>query len=100
MGQRVSLREPRGRREVAMSSRVSAAQTRSTVSLARALINTSHLPLLLIDGDLRVLSASRSFCAAFEISQANADGRLLIELGGGESDMVQLKKLLDSALFD
>ena len=83
-----------------VSARPSAAQTRSTVSLARALINTSHLPLLLIDGDLRVLSASRSFCAAFEISQANADGRLLIELGGGEWDMAQLKNLLDSALSD
>ncbi|MDB5423043.1 MAG: histidine kinase [Phenylobacterium sp.] len=83
-----------------MSSRSSVAQHKSTVSLARALINTSHLPLLLIDGDLRVLSASRSFCAAFEISQAEADGRLLTELGGGEWDMAQLKNLLDSALSD
>jgi len=83
-----------------MPSKTSMAQTKSTISLARALINTSHLPLLLIDGDLRVLSASRSFCAAFEISQAHADGRLLIELGGGEWDMAQLKNLLDSALSD
>jgi len=83
-----------------MSSSPSAAQTRSTVSLARALINTSHLPLLLIDGDLRVLSASKSFCAAFEISQADADGRLLTELGGGEWDMASLRNLLDSALSD
>ena len=78
----------------------SAAQVRSAVSLARALINTSHLPLLLIDGDLRVLSASKSFCAAFEISQADADGRLLTELGGGEWDMAALRNLLDSALSD
>jgi two-component sensor histidine kinase len=73
---------------------------KSTVSLARALINTSHLPLLLIDGDLRVLSASKSFCAAFDISQAEADGRLLTELGGGEWDMAALRNLLDSALSD
>jgi two-component sensor histidine kinase len=83
-----------------MSTASSAAQLRSTVSLARALINTSHLPLLLIDGDLRVLSASKSFCAAFDISQANADGRLLTELGGGEWDMASLRNLLDSALSD
>ena len=83
-----------------MSRSASAAQTRSSVSLARALINTSHLPLLLIDHDLRVLSASRSFCAAFEILQADADGRLLTEIGGGEWDMAQLKNLLDSALSD
>lgn len=83
-----------------MSTMSSAAQTKSTVSLARALINTSHLPLLLIDGDLCVLSASKSFCAAFEISQDEADGRLLTELGGGEWDMAALRNLLDSALSD
>ena len=83
-----------------MPSTSSAAQMKSTVSLARALINTSHLPLLLIDGDLRVLSASKSFCAAFDISQAEADGRLLTELGGGEWDMAALRNLLDSALSD
>jgi chemotaxis protein methyltransferase CheR len=83
-----------------MSTSPSAAPARSTVSLARVLINTSHLPLLLIDGDLRVLSASRSFCAAFEISQEEADGRLLTELGGGEWDMASLRNLLDSALSD
>ena len=83
-----------------MSAASSAAQMKSTVSLARALINTSHLPLLLIDGDLRVLSASKSFCAAFEISQAQADGRLLTELGDGEWDMAALRNLLDSALSD
>jgi PAS domain S-box-containing protein len=83
-----------------MPSTSSAAQSKSTVSLARALINTSHLPLLLIDGDLRVLSASKSFCAAFEISQEEADGRMLTELGGGEWDMVSLRNLLDSALSD
>jgi len=83
-----------------MISESSAAQMKSTVSLARALINTSHLPLLLIDGDLRVLSASRSFCAAFEIHGLDAEGRLLTEIGGGEWDMAVLRNLLDSALSD
>src|SRR5260370_15585113 len=83
-----------------MPSTPSADQIKSAVSLARALINTSHLPLLLIDGDLPVLSASKSFCAAFDISQAEADGRLLTELGGGEWDMPALRNLLDSALSD
>ncbi len=78
----------------------SAAQIKSTVSLARALINTSHLPLLLIDGDLRVLSASRSFCAAFQIDGADAEGRLLTDIGDGEWDMTVLRNLLDSALSD
>jgi chemotaxis protein methyltransferase CheR len=83
-----------------MISESAAAQSKSTTSLARALINTSHLPLLLIDGDLRVLSASRSFCAAFDIHAPDAEGCLLSEIGGGEWDIAVLRNLLDSALSD
>lgn len=72
----------------------------ASLSLARALINTSHLPLLLIDGDLRVIAASRSFCLAFELSQSQASGAALADLGGGEWDLPQVRSLLESALSD
>ncbi len=75
-------------------------QTQSLMSLAKALIDTSHFSLLLIDGDLRVLSASRSFCASFGIDLADAEGRLLTEIGGGAWNTSVLRNLMDSALSD
>lgn len=66
--------------------------------LAQALITTSPLPLLLLDGDLRVVAASRSFCDAFDVPPDRADGLLLGELGGGVWDIVELRSLLYSAL--
>jgi PAS domain S-box-containing protein len=76
------------------------AVTNDALSLASALINTSHLPLLLFDGDLRVVCASPSFCDAFGLRQDQADGRVLAELGKGEWNIPQLRLLLENALQD
>ena len=35
------------------------------LTLARALIDTALLPLLLLDGDLKVIRASPAFCQGF-----------------------------------
>ena len=69
-------------------------------SLASALIHTSHLPLLLFDGDLRVVAASPSFCTAFGMTQDEADGHVLADLGGGEWDIPQLRVMLENALLE
>ena len=69
-------------------------------SLARALIDTSHLPLLLFDGDLRVVSASQSFCDTFAIHPDQTSGLALSELGAGEWNIPQLRLLLENALLD
>ncbi len=68
--------------------------------LARALIFTSHLPLLLFDGALKVVCASPSFCSTFRIRTDETDGRGLAELGAGEWNIPQLRFLLESALGD
>jgi len=88
-----------GRREVFQVAS-SASPSDATLSLARALINTSRQPLLLFDGDLRIVGASRSFCATFDLSQDQVDGRSLPELGAGEWNVPQLQVLLEMALVD
>jgi two-component sensor histidine kinase len=66
--------------------------------LARALITTSALPLLLLDGDRRVVSASRSFCSAFDILTDGVDGLRVDELGGGAWNIPELNGLLEAAI--
>ena len=67
-------------------------------SFARALFNTSQVPLLLFDSDLRVLCVTPSFCTTFGISEDRAEGRNLSELGGGEWNIPELRLLLENAL--
>lgn len=69
-------------------------------AIAQAMINTSHLPVLLMDGDLRVVAASRSFSVRFQLIAENTIGCRLSELGAGEWNVPQLRSLLELALND
>jgi len=63
-------------------------------NLALALVASSNAPLLLLDGNLIVIAASKSFCRAFQIEPGQVAGRSLVGLGDGEWDMPQLAALL------
>lgn len=62
--------------------------------LAAALIASSNAPLLLLDGDLKVVAASGSFCRVFEIACAGVPGASLEQIGAGEWGAPQLSSLL------
>src|SRR4051794_22215116 len=70
-----------------------------SLGLARALIDASNLPLLLFDGDLNLITASRAFRTAFGWGE-EAHGRSLASLGDGDWDTPQMRNLLGSALSD
>jgi two-component sensor histidine kinase len=65
---------------------------------ARALIETSQLPLLLLDGEARIVCASSSFYSVFDIALDAVEGRPLAEIGGGGWDILPLGLLVDNAI--
>ncbi len=67
------------------------------LSLALAVVAASTTPLLLLDGDLRVLAASSSFLTAFNI-EADAIGESFFAMGGGEWNSPRLRSLLKSTI--
>lgn len=62
--------------------------------LAMAVIATSLAPLLLLDGNQNVVTASLSFCQDFAIAPASLIGATLASLGNGEWNIPQLGSLL------
>jgi two-component sensor histidine kinase len=68
------------------------------LTLALALVVSSTIPLLLLDGDKRVVAASASFCTAYDIDCAVAAGHLLSELGDGEWGSRTLQALIDATI--
>jgi two-component sensor histidine kinase len=76
-----------------------AAPSADTLGLARALIDASNLPLLLFDGDLKLITASRAFHKAFGWGE-EAHGRPLALLGDGDWDTAPMRALLGGALAD
>jgi len=59
-----------------------------------ALVASSQAPLLLLDEDIAIVGASRSFCDAFGCNPDTVNGLPLSRLGAGEWDIPQLHTLL------
>jgi two-component sensor histidine kinase len=65
------------------------------VGLAEAIVNTVREPLLVLDADLRVILASRSYHLTFQTTPEDTQGRLLYELGAGEWNIAALRLCLE-----
>ena len=59
-----------------------------------AVIDASFAPLVLLDGDLRVIAASASFCDTFDIDPSAVADHPIGDLGHGEWKVPQLASLL------
>jgi PAS domain S-box-containing protein len=67
-------------------------------SYADDIIATLREPFLVLDGDLRVKTANRSFYDSFHVSKEETENRLVYDLGNGQWDIPSLRKLLDEVL--
>jgi PAS domain S-box-containing protein len=65
---------------------------------AESFINAVHEPLIVLDHDLRVISASRSFYREFKVKAEETLGRLIYDLGGKQWDIPKLRQLLETLL--
>jgi PAS domain S-box-containing protein len=72
--------------------------TRDALAYAENIIDTVRDPLLVLDADLRVRSASRSFYEDFGVKPEETEMRLVYELGNGQWDIPELRTLLERIL--
>jgi two-component sensor histidine kinase len=68
-------------------------------ALAEAIVDTVREPLLVLDHNLRVVAASRSFYLTFRANRQEVQGRLLYALGDGQWDIPQLRTALETIIF-
>ena len=70
----------------------------TVTSLAMALVESSKVPLLLLDDNAVVIGASGSFCNTFNLDPATIANLKLTDLGAGEWDVPQLNSLLRATI--
>src|SRR5579863_5460206 len=63
--------------------------------LAQAIVDTIREPLLVLDQDLRVVTANRAFYQAFRMKRQDVHGRPVYGLGDGQWDIPELRLLLE-----
>ena len=88
-----------------MSEETSGARARNPLaaipvgqSLAEAIVDTVREPLVVLDRDLRVIAASRSFYRTFAAEPRNTQGRMIYELGDGQWNIPALRTVLEDVI--
>jgi two-component system CheB/CheR fusion protein len=66
--------------------------------LAEGIVNTVREPLIVLNGHLKVVSASRSFYRYFQTTEQDTVGSLVYKLGNNQWDIVELRELLENIL--
>jgi len=69
-----------------------------SLTYADDIIATSREPFVVLDADLRVKTANRSFYDSFQVSKEETENHLVYDLGNGQWDIPGLRKLLDEVL--
>jgi two-component sensor histidine kinase len=67
-------------------------------ALAQGIVDTVREPVLVLDRELRVIAASRSFYSTFMVRPEDTKGRLLYALGDGQWDIQKLRVLLEKII--
>jgi len=66
--------------------------------LAQAIVDTLREPLLVLDGELRVVAASRSFYKTFHLQRQDVQGLQIYALAKGQWNIPELRLLLERIL--
>jgi len=68
------------------------------IELFDTILGSVREPLLVLDSDLRVVKANRSFYRTFNVEPAGTEGILIYDLGNGQWNIPRLRELLENIL--
>ena len=74
------------------------AEIQQARNYAENIVETVREPLLVLDGDLKIVSANRSFFQTFKVTPGETLGRLIYDLGNRQWDIPRLRILLEEIL--
>ncbi len=64
----------------------------------RTVVDVVREPVLILDKDLRVMTANDSFCRTFQVEAKDTENKIVYELGNHQWDIPGLRKLLEDIL--
>ncbi|BAY60076.1 signal transduction histidine hinase [Calothrix brevissima NIES-22] len=76
----------------------SAEQLRASRDYAEAIVDTVRESIVVLDLDLRVVKANRSFYETFQVLPPETEQRLIFELGNGQWNIPLLRSLLEDVI--
>jgi nitrogen-specific signal transduction histidine kinase len=64
----------------------------------RTVVDVVREPILILDKDLRVMAANEPFYRTFDVDRTDTEKKIVYELGNGQWNIPELKKLLEDIL--
>jgi PAS domain-containing protein len=64
----------------------------------KTVVDVVREPILILDKDLRVMTANESFYRAFQVEHRDTEGKIVYELGNGQWNIPALRQLLEDIL--
>jgi PAS domain S-box-containing protein len=92
------MEQPEARRLSQRDMRERNANLQTSLDFAQSILDTVREPMLVLDPNLRVRAASRSFCQVFDVTASETEGQLIYELGNGQWDIPRLRVLLEEII--
>jgi PAS domain-containing protein len=73
-------------------------EIQDALEYAENIIDAVHEPLVVLDGDLRVISASKSFFDFFKVKSEETEKQLIYDLGDHQWNIPKLRELLEEII--
>jgi two-component system CheB/CheR fusion protein len=80
--------------------KIATEKTRELQQYAEGIVDTVREPLIVLNTELRVVSANRSFFKDFQVNPDETEGRLIYDLGDRQWDIPKLRELLEEIIPD
>lgn len=96
-----NTQEKKAAQEVAIAKAVQeqeVAIAKAAQEIAESLVNTVREPLIVLDGDLRIISANSAFYNVFQVVKEETEQQLIFEIGNRQWDIPKLRELLEYIL--
>src|SRR5258706_8872165 len=71
---------------------------KKTLEYAQDIIDTAREPFLVLDTNLRVVTANKAFYSTFQVTRKDTEGILVYKLGNNQWNIPKLRILLEAIL--
>jgi two-component system CheB/CheR fusion protein len=89
---------PDGKNDGAVLMLIDIDAAKRGLDFAEAIVETVREPLVILDQNLQVLQANKTFYETFRAAREETEGRLIYDLGNGQWNIPRLRELLENIL--
>jgi two-component system, chemotaxis family, CheB/CheR fusion protein len=73
-------------------------EKKATREVTESIVNTVREPLIVLDKDLRIISANNAFYNVFQVVKEKTENQLIYDIGNQQWDIPELRELLEEIL--